>query len=289
MDSAPLPIDWYTSPDAFAHERRTLFAREWQMIARAAQLAEPGAYVCANLAGWPVFVMRDAAGALGAFRNACRHQKLPVLENGAGTSKLLRCRYHGWTYDFAGAFVGAPPMVAPPDPAAPEHHLQRFAVAEWRGLVFINPDATAASPAAVLDAIVPLERARLDERTFGGEIVTDLACNWKVAVNRYLSVDAEIFWVFPCLVVAPQGSAAIIHQIVPRTHLRSRIVSHVYAAAGGDAAALVEGAGQQAAAAKVECEAVQARYQSGAAPPPGPALAVFHERLRAAHTETPHA
>ncbi len=89
MDSASLPLAWYTGPDAFSHERRTLFAHEWQMIGRADQLAAPGAYVCANLAGWSVFAMRDATGALGGFRNACRHQSLPVLDNGAGTAKRL--------------------------------------------------------------------------------------------------------------------------------------------------------------------------------------------------------
>lgn len=285
MDSAPLPLDWYTSPDAFSQERRTLFAREWQMIGRADQLAVPGAYVCANLAGWPAFALRDQAGTLDAFRNACRHQNLPVLDNGPGTAKLLRCRYHGWTYDFAGAFLSAPPMVAPPDPAAPEHHLQRFAVAEWRGLVFINPDPMATSPAASLDALLGDTRMALD--AFRGELVTDLNCNWKIVVERTLSSEEGRRWSFPCLAFETVPGGLIVHQIVPRTHLRSRVVHHLYAAADSEAVK------RAAAALKESCEASQAAYQAGIPPgiPPGAAaasrsLAEFRDRLRAAHAET---
>ncbi|HEX3498423.1 MAG TPA: Rieske (2Fe-2S) protein [Stellaceae bacterium] len=293
MDSAALPADWYTDPDAFAQERRTLFAREWQMAGRVDQLVAPGAYICANLAGWPVFALRDETGTLGAFRNACRHQNLPVLDNGAGTAKLLRCRYHGWTYDFTGAFVTAPPMVAPPDPAAPDHHLQRFGVAEWRGLVFINPDATAESPAASLDA---LKIAPLDRWNFHGELAADINCNWKALVELYLSnpFNPFPFSFAPPLAVVPAGFGVVVNQIVPRTHLRSRVVNHLYFPAGGAPEAvadMVERNQQMAARTKAGAEALQAGFQAGILPPempvPNPRLAGFRERMRAVHAETP--
>jgi nitrite reductase/ring-hydroxylating ferredoxin subunit len=289
--TSPLPIDWYTGPDAFSHERRTLFAHEWQMIGRADQLAVPGAYVCANLAGWSVFVMRDAAGALGAFRNACRHQSLPVLENGAGIAKLLRCRYHGWTYDFSGAFIGAPPMVAPPDPKSPDHHLLDIGVAPWRGLVFINPDPAAPSPAAALDALVPHDQAPLDQWRFHGEITTDFNCNWKILADRYAAAGAN--WYVPGLAIEADGSGAIVHQIVPRTHLRSRVVRHLYFPDGADPAAIesaVARAKEAAARDKARADAAQESYAAGNLPPEPPlneALAAFRGRMRAIHAQTP--
>src|SRR5260370_26946496 len=119
MDSASLPLAWYTGPDAFSHERRTLFAHEWQMIGRADQLAAPGAYVCANLAGWSVFVMRDAAGGAGALPNVSRHPIPPGLENCARTSKLARRLYHRPSFRFSRALASAPPPALPPHPQSP--------------------------------------------------------------------------------------------------------------------------------------------------------------------------
>jgi nitrite reductase/ring-hydroxylating ferredoxin subunit len=287
MDSASLPLDWYTSPDAFSRERRVLFATAWQMIGRVDQLAASGTYVCANLAGWPVFALRDQAGTIGAFRNACGHQNLPVLDNGAGTARLLRCRYHGWTYDFTGAFLSAPPMVAPQDPAAPDHHLQRFGVAEWRGLVFIAPDALAVAPAPALDALIGADAASLDH--FRGEITTDLNCNWKVAVDNYLAAGDGFRWYFPCLVFEPLPGGLVVHQIVPRTHLRSRVVQHVYATGETDAAALSEAA-TRAAALKAACEDAQSAYQVGRAAAEtaaSSARAEFRARLHAVHVANP--
>jgi nitrite reductase/ring-hydroxylating ferredoxin subunit len=286
--TAPLPADWYTDPDIFAQERRALFAREWQMIGRADQLAAPGAYICATLGGWPVFAMRDEAGALGAFRNACRHQNLPVLDNGTGTAKQLRCRYHGWTYDFTGAFVSAPPMVAPPDPAEPDHHLQIFAAAEWRGLVFVAPDPAVDSPAASLVSLLGDDAASLGR--FHGEITSDLACNWKVVIDHYLSASEGLRWHFPCLAFETIAGGLVVHQIVPRTHLRSRIVRHLYGAPDTDAAALREAATPAAGAMKAACEEAQAAYQAGnvaAERAASSALAAFRTRIRAIHAEPP--
>jgi nitrite reductase/ring-hydroxylating ferredoxin subunit len=286
---APLPLNWYTGPDAFSRERRTLFADAWQMIGRADQLGEPGAYVCANLAGFPVFVMRDAAGALGAFRNACRHQSLPVLDNGVGTSKLLRCRFHGWTYDFSGAFVGAPPMVAPPDPKSPDHHLPRIGVARWRGLVFVNPDPAAASPVTALDALVPRERAPLEQWRCCGEIVTDFNCNWKILVDRYIAGSEP--WYFPGFAIEADGPGIIVHQIMPRTHLRSRVVRHLYVPDDADATVIEAAATRVTAAAARDKARADAAQESCAAgnlppePPPGEAFAAFRARIRAVHAQ----
>ena len=42
------PSSWYTDAGFFALERRTVFHRSWQLVARKDQLTETGAYV----SGW---------------------------------------------------------------------------------------------------------------------------------------------------------------------------------------------------------------------------------------------
>jgi nitrite reductase/ring-hydroxylating ferredoxin subunit len=79
---ATLPVGWLLDPDAFMRERRTIFADAWQMIACAEMLSAAGDYVCHNLAGLAAVAMRSETDEILAFRNACRHQKLPVLDAG---------------------------------------------------------------------------------------------------------------------------------------------------------------------------------------------------------------
>ncbi len=180
-------------------------------------------------------------------------------------------------------------MVAPPDPKSADHHLPCIGVAEWRGLVLINPDPAAASPAAALDALVPHERAPLEQWRFHGEIATDFNCNWKILADRYAGAS----WYVPGLAIEADGLGAIVHQIVPRTHLRSRVVRHLYFPHGAGPAAIeaaVARAGQAAAQNKAEADAAQASCAVGnrpPGPPPGPRLVTFRARLRAVHAQAP--
>ncbi len=65
-DQAPLecastiPAAWYVSEGIAELERQAVFARTWQVIARADQVRHPGQFVTAELAGEPLVVIRGA-------------------------------------------------------------------------------------------------------------------------------------------------------------------------------------------------------------------------------------
>src|SRR5207247_1130016 len=96
-------------------------------------------------------------------------------------------------------------------------------------------------------------------------------------------------WYFPGLAVETDGSAIIVHQIVPRTHLRSRVVRHLYVPDGADAAlieAVVAGAEAAAARDKARADAAQESCAAGnlpPEPPPSEAFTAFRARIRAVH------
>jgi phenylpropionate dioxygenase-like ring-hydroxylating dioxygenase large terminal subunit len=97
-----------------------VFGDAWLLLARTDVLAKPGDYVAQSLGGWPLFAIADPEGSAIAFRNVCRHQKLPLFDSGAGHCTQIRCRYHGWTYDTTGRFLTAPPPVAPSGDLSPD-------------------------------------------------------------------------------------------------------------------------------------------------------------------------
>ena len=84
-DARPVPeARTYTDPERYEAERRAIFARQWTAIGAVDQLAAPGAYVSAWVAGYPLVMVNDG-GILRAFQNICRHRAGPLVDEGSGT------------------------------------------------------------------------------------------------------------------------------------------------------------------------------------------------------------
>src|SRR5579883_2722513 len=97
-----IPGSWYADPGLHELERRAMFGRSWQVVGRREQVAGPGQFLTADVAGEPVLAVRGEDGVLRAFFNVCRHRAAPVRTEPCGHATKLRCWYHGWTYDRAG-------------------------------------------------------------------------------------------------------------------------------------------------------------------------------------------
>jgi len=250
------PPDAYTEGARFQLEKRRLFAAAWLPVCAAGQIAEPGAFVSHAIGGWPVLAIRGADGIARGFRNVCRHQGMPVVEQPAGRCDSLRCRYHGWTYDLAGALVAAPPAVAPEDPAAPRHRLEALALAEADGMIQLTARADAP----------PAPRFEPGEARWCGAATTDIEANWKAVIETLLG-DASWRLVWPLAVVGRMGAGHVVRQVVPRSFLRTRLVD------------LAFGAPADAPGIKAAAEAAQAARAAGTPPDATPAVADFHARL----------
>ncbi|MFO0972838.1 MAG: aromatic ring-hydroxylating dioxygenase subunit alpha [Phycisphaerae bacterium] len=183
-----IPSAWYLDPRiAAARALITVFAGNWVAVARADQLAEPGQFVTAAVAGEPVVVVRGADRLLRAFFNVCRHHAAAVCTEPAGTARALHCPYHGWTYSLAGELKGVPEFDGVADFDKREYGLLPVACAAWQGFVFVR----LAGPSPGLDAVVAELAAgvaglALDRLRFVERQTYDLACNWKVFVDNYL-------------------------------------------------------------------------------------------------------
>ena len=180
------PAWWYTEPAALVREREGTFARTWQLVGRAEQVAEPGQFFTAEVAGEPVVVVRGADGTLRALSNVCRHRAGPVA-SGCGRARQFRCGYHGWIYSLEGSLQATPEWggVEGFDRAA--HALPEFRVETWGALVFVNLDAACAPLAATLEDLpARLSRRDLSRMRFAARRDWTVECNWKVYVDNYL-------------------------------------------------------------------------------------------------------
>ncbi|WP_428664763.1 aromatic ring-hydroxylating oxygenase subunit alpha [Reyranella sp.] len=234
------------------------------------QIAQPGDFLPLSVGGWSVVATRDKEGAVRVLRNACRHQNMPVVGTVPGTCESFRCRFHGWTYDLQGRFLAAPPPVAPVDPAPGANDLQSLPVRVLNGLVFF-------SVGPVSTGVFPLDPGQ----PYGGTIVTDIACNWKVCVEHLLvgqgAGEPEFAWFWPLMAVRRSGPVVLVEQVVPHTFLRTRLFSHVFGGA-------LETQKLQAAVAKEACERLQLERAAGMPAQGNALLARFHKALDEAYS-----
>lgn len=91
--------DVYTDPELFELEQQHLFRNTWMYLGHDSQVAKPGDYYTAQIAGRPLLMLRGTDGKLRVLFNRCAHKGAKVVNAVSGNvGPALRCPYHGWTY-----------------------------------------------------------------------------------------------------------------------------------------------------------------------------------------------
>ena len=188
-----LPPEAYYSDSWFHAEQERLFRRTWNHVGETRDLAEPGDYITADVGGGPIVVLRDEAGVLRAFHNICRHRGAKMLDD-RGRCSALVCPYHRWQYALDGRLINVPQQASQiPLMNLDDWGLVPAALAEWRGLLFVNPDGSAPAFESwlgdlpeILDGFHPAALSELVSSTF------EFDANWKFYVENH--VDWYHLW-----------------------------------------------------------------------------------------------
>ena len=175
----------FVAPEIFDEELRTIFARSWVHVADLGDIRTPGSYTTAMIGRTPVIVMRDRAGELRAFLNACRHRGAQLLDGKGTCDKQIKCPYHAWSYGLDGALLGVP-------------YREQFHPASLEGMNLVPVRVGSVGPFvfACLDPNAPsleewtgdlgadLARAGAESWELGYELTYELAANWKLFVEN---------------------------------------------------------------------------------------------------------
>lgn len=138
-----LPASWWTSDKVLDFEKRAIFAKSWLYCIHQSRFKKAGDYFAFNFLGWNFFIIKTKEGQIKAFHNICRHRAYPVVRKQQGSSIILGCKYHGWSYDTDGLLKKAPHFdkIEGFDPKANSLYEIKTHVSR-QGLVFINFDNT---------------------------------------------------------------------------------------------------------------------------------------------------
>lgn len=181
-----MPPSVYTSPEFLEREIKDVFAREWVMLGRSASLKKAGDYITYELAGQPIFVIRDQDMKLRAMSNVCLHRMSTLLE-GSGNRSTITCPYHAWSYNLDGSLRGAPAMHLNTEFCKEHYKLPAVRCEEWLGwiMVTLNPDIPpVAKQLAEVEGLIEDYGLEAYTETFREEHVWDT--NWKILAENFM-------------------------------------------------------------------------------------------------------
>ncbi len=181
-----MPPAVYGSPTFTELELREIFAKEWVAVGRAGSLREVGDYLTYELAGQPIFVIRDQNGVLRAQSNVCLHRMSTLLQ-GSGNKRQIVCPYHAWTYKLDGQLRGAPAMAENAAFCKENYRLPQIRCEEWLGWIFVtlNPAAPAvAETLAEVEGLIDDYGMENYQETFRETHVWNT--NWKILAENFM-------------------------------------------------------------------------------------------------------
>src|SRR5271169_6890375 len=175
------PVEHYSSQKRFSAEINRVLRRTPTPFCPSAALPDPGSYVARDAALTPIVAVRGGDGVVRAFRNACRHRGVQLVD-GSGCRKALTCRYHAWTYGLDGQLRGIPDEHGFPGIDKASYGLVPVKTAEKHGMVFVTQD----EPEIPQDAATsPPDLFGPDWRLFN-TVEQEIAANWKIVAEGFL-------------------------------------------------------------------------------------------------------
>lgn len=182
-----LDARYYIDPSVFEVERKGLLARTWQFAGHSSQLEHPGDYFAFDMAGESLFSIKGRDGVIRTFYNVCQH-RAHQLVSGEGSTRVVVCPYHAWTYELTGELRAAPNTKSVPGFDKSSVCLTEVRTEIFLGFIFVNLDPEAAP----MDDWFPGVRDELMEWLPHWEALKPLEwveipenCNWKVSVENY--------------------------------------------------------------------------------------------------------
>ncbi|PYH94266.1 iron-sulfur cluster-binding protein [Aspergillus ellipticus CBS 707.79] len=191
------PTDWWAGSDLFELERRAIFSKRWLCLSHRSRFSRAGDYHSYEVAGIPIFLILGKDGVVRAFHNVCRHRAYTVTRKESGSSLVLGCRYHGWSFNTYGQLVKAPHFDQVPGFDRSQNGLFAIHTATTSfDFILVNLEASA--------TVAPLEASPFDflasrhglggQSTWVGGQTMEGQFNWKICLRLKRFIDDET-WV----------------------------------------------------------------------------------------------
>ena len=188
-----LPGAAYTDTEFYQLERVRLFTGQWVFVGFAHQMTKPGDVRPIEVAGLPLFLLRDKHESVSAFHNVCRHRNLKLIDTDHNCGSTIQCPYHSWSYDLCGNLRSAPYFggAIRELPADFRHELNGLMPVHckvWHDWIFVN---LSEQPQDFEEFLTPAKRqlGSTDVTEFTAVTTIDFGavnCNWKLLMENFI-------------------------------------------------------------------------------------------------------
>lgn len=183
------PASAFTTAERLGEEKAKLFGRLAVPVIPSALLPDPGTAIAHNGYGLPLLVVRDKAGDVRIFLNACQHKGAMLVEDCAvHRAARFTCPYHSWTYGLDGRLLAAARADAFDALDKADYALAEMPARESAGLIWVGLDRKNPPDFAQLLPALEDDFAALDIPTAHvyGRRTFRVQANWKLVLEPFM-------------------------------------------------------------------------------------------------------
>lgn len=179
-----LDQQFYRDKTIYKRDLDRIFFQDWMLAGHISEIKNVGDFLCYDVAGESVIVVRSGTDEVSALINVCRHRGSRVCLEERGNARRFVCPYHAWTYNLDGTLERARLMDKTLD--SNEWGLKKVVSKVFHGLIYIsfaeNPVSFADAERDLSPLIAPFE---LEKTKIAHRANYPVAANWKLLVENY--------------------------------------------------------------------------------------------------------
>lgn len=179
--------EYVTSEAIYQREYDSIFSRRWLCAGRLEELDPNSNCLPISLEKQSLFLTRDEAGTIRAFRNFCRHRgsQLVTEANCSSMGKRIQCPYHAWTYSRSGDLTSAPNMAENENFDAKAHGLLEVRCEVFGGFIWINFNPEESVSQWLQPVAQYFQDWQISDLRIKHELIYDVEANWKLIFQNY--------------------------------------------------------------------------------------------------------
>ncbi|QQV77662.1 aromatic ring-hydroxylating dioxygenase subunit alpha [Sphingomonas aliaeris] len=186
VDGGPVPRSRYIDRAFAKLEMDHLWMKTWQVVGREEDIPEIGDRFVYNVGNKSFIIVRTAENSVKALYNSCLHRGTRLCA-GEGAGPVIRCPFHGWTWNADGSIKELPGRWDFPEVTDEKFRLPEAQCAVWGGNIFINPDLNAGPLEPALGILVDhFKDYEFADRWTAVHVRKKVRGNWKLAAEAFL-------------------------------------------------------------------------------------------------------